>query len=678
MAVEVTGRAADPAEADEAANADGAPRAGHALGYRPGLDGLRGLAVLAIFAFHAGFTWAPGAFLSVSTFFTLSGFLITFLLLAEHERAGRVDRRAFWVRRAKRLLPASLAVITAVVLAAAAVADADQLARLPGDVGACLAYVANWRFIALGDSYGALFQSESPLQHFWSLAIEEQFYLLYPLVFVGLLALARGSRKVLAIGLGVLAGASLLTSLLLQVGGATTDRLYFGTDVRAAELLVGALLAVWWSSHRHVGVEVGRRTVRISGSVALLLMLVLWAVARQGDRGWYQGGLLAYSVVTALVVLAAVQTDGPVHRILSWRPLVALGVISYGAYLIHWPVFVWLDERTGLAPWPLFVVRVAITIGLAVLLYRVVELPVRRGGTVLVRRGAIVVPTAVVAIVLLAVAVGGLDRAPQYDFEAAKAQLSTSTSTRPTGTVPTISLYGDSTALMTGLGLTGWAQQHPDVLHAAGGFVELGCGTVEGWRHAGGTDVVYPEKCRGWVATWARTAAAERPDIAVVQLGPWEVADTQIPGDEPFRSLGDPVLDTAVRGQLTGGVDALRASGATVVLLTGPYIEAGRREGAAPPAPLPESDPARTDRWNQIVREVAASRDGVGVVDLNAYVSRRGADDRRLRPDGIHFTWDTANEVAEWLGPEIARVGNELRSPATTSTSSGGHARTPP
>ena len=155
-----------------------------------------------------------------------------------------------------------------------------------------------------------------------------------------------------------------------------------------------------------------------------------------------------------------------------------------------------------------------------------------------------------------------------------------------------------------------------------------------------------------------------------------KAGNTVVTGDDLYRALGDPVLDAAVREQLTRGVDALRASGATVVLLTSPSVDAGRRDGVSPPTPLPESDPARTDRWNQIVREVAASRDGVGVVDLHSFIDGRGEDDRRLRPDGIHLTWDTANEVAEWLGPEVARVAGQLRTTAPAAT--GGAGSTPP
>ena len=216
------------------------------LAYEPSLDGLRGLALMAIIVYHSGLDWAPGAFLSVSTFFTLSGFLITALLLAEHQRDGGISLRQFWSRRLRRLLPASVAVIAAITAAAIWFADSTQLARLRGDALASLAYVANWRFIATGDSYAAGFESPSPFTHFWTLAIEEQFYVALPLLVVLVLAVARGSRRMLSVVFIALTVASLLWSMHLESSGATTDRLYFGTDVRCAELFAGALLAVWW------------------------------------------------------------------------------------------------------------------------------------------------------------------------------------------------------------------------------------------------------------------------------------------------------------------------------------------------------------------------------------------------------------------------------------------------
>ncbi|HEY6532107.1 MAG TPA: acyltransferase, partial [Acidimicrobiales bacterium] len=208
----------------------------------PGLDGLRGLAVIGVLLFHGGFTWAKGGFLGVSTFFTLSGFLITNLLVREWDSTDAIRLGRFWVRRFRRLLPAALIAIALIGLIWWRIGTPEQLATLRADMLAALGYVANWRFFSAGTSYADLFSAPSPLQHFWSLAIEEQFYVIFPLVVLGLMRL--GGRRVLT---AVLVAATLASVVLELALGGNIDRVYYGTDTRAAELLLGALLAVWWS-----------------------------------------------------------------------------------------------------------------------------------------------------------------------------------------------------------------------------------------------------------------------------------------------------------------------------------------------------------------------------------------------------------------------------------------------
>jgi peptidoglycan/LPS O-acetylase OafA/YrhL len=305
------------------------------LPYQPAIDGLRGLAVAGVLCFHGGFSWAVGGYLGVSTFFTLSGYLITTLILAEHTRTGRVSLTDFWGRRFRRLMPASLITLAGiVVLFGPFVADADQLAELPGDVISALGYVANWRFILAEQSYADLFTTPSPVQHFWSLAIEEQFYLLFPLLMVGLLALGRGSRRVLVLALAGLAGLSTLAMISMHSPGTDTSRVYYGTDTRAVELLAGAVFAVVLAARPDLLRSVPRRVMTAAGTAILALTAFWWMTVEQTSSWLFEGGLTVYALTT-VGLLAVLLTPGPVSRLLAAEPLRQLGRISYGVYLLH-------------------------------------------------------------------------------------------------------------------------------------------------------------------------------------------------------------------------------------------------------------------------------------------------------------------------------------------------------
>ncbi len=390
------------------------------------LDGLRGIAVLAVVVYHLDRDWLPGGFLGVSLFFTLSGFLITNLLLAEATTTGDVDLRRFFRRRFRRLLPAALATLALAVVLGALAGEASQLESLRGDVVSALAYVANWHFILSGDAYAATFEAPSPLLHLWSLSIEEQFYVVLAVVALGISWWGRRrSRRGLAVTsaartwgivFGVAAAASVVAGLL-TFDGANTDRVYFGTDTRAVELLAGALLAVL------VGMRVPERLARLVGGVALTVLTgtaavafaVLVAVADTQASWLYRGGLWGMALVSCALLVGAIHDDGPLARVLRFGPLVGLGLISYGVYLYHWPIFVWLTpERTGLDGIPLAVVRSGVTLAVALLSYRLLEQPIRRGSLRLgAPRVALVAVITLVGLVAGATVVGGLaaDRA---------------------------------------------------------------------------------------------------------------------------------------------------------------------------------------------------------------------------------------------------------------------------
>ncbi len=351
------------------------------LPYQPALDGLRALAVGAVIAYHLNVGWARGGFLGVDMFFVLSGFLITSLLVAEWGQSGRMKFGAFWAGRARRLLPALLLMLAAVTAYAAATLPADQLGQLRGDALSTLFYGANWRFIAVGQSYFMLFSAASPLRHMWSLAIEEQFYLVWPLVVFACLWLARGRRFLLGAVCAVGMVASALTMAAVYTSS-DPSRAFYGTDSRAQLLLIGGLLAVVlarWSPRS----TSARALVRFAGLVGITYCFWAWAEISDVASWMYRGGFFVFGIAVAAVIAAVMQPArrrSVLQAALSVPPIVWVGRISYGLYLWHWPIIVLVtQERTGLSGWPLSLFQVGLTFAVATLSFYLVELPIRTG-----------------------------------------------------------------------------------------------------------------------------------------------------------------------------------------------------------------------------------------------------------------------------------------------------------
>jgi peptidoglycan/LPS O-acetylase OafA/YrhL len=374
------------------------------LPYSPGLDGLRALAVIAVLLYHADLAWIPGGFLGVEVFFVISGYLITALLLAEWRQKGRIDLKTFWLRRARRLLPA-LYVLLVVTLAFAVVFLPGEVAGLRGDVLAAFGYVTNWYLIFGQESYFEAVGRPSLLQHLWSLAVEEQFYLIWPPILalglcIGATRLRR--RRVLRVALfGAVSSA--VAMALLYAPGVDPSRIYYGTDTRATGLLCGAALAFLWAPgekyrlleahHRRIMLA-GRGRFRRRWGWTVPLLLDILGFAALGGLIWfflhlgefqpflYKGGFALVGLATTATIVAVVHPYTLIGaRLLGSAPLRWIGVRSYGIYLWHWPVFMVTRPKLDVPfdGWPLLALRLAATVILADLSYRYIETPIRRG-----------------------------------------------------------------------------------------------------------------------------------------------------------------------------------------------------------------------------------------------------------------------------------------------------------
>ncbi|HTJ46405.1 MAG TPA: acyltransferase family protein [Kofleriaceae bacterium] len=344
------------------------------LSYNPAIDGLRAISVLAVIAYHAGFGWAAGGYLGVEVFFVISGFLVVALMVDEHATTGRFEMGQFWLRRARRLLPAVvfLLVVVAIVVPRVWPEDSD---KLPGQVASAAGYVANWQQIAASASYFDEWSRPPVLRHLWSLAVEEQFYLVFPLVFWWTTR-RYGMRGVRVASIALVALFTIVA--LVVLGGGSLDRSYLGTDARMIGILGGVLLALWWAPWR-----AAPSRARWGAPLMLVaLATIVYAVVACGlsdesrpiDLFWR---LRLVDLATILALLAATGPANLLGRALGAAPLAAIGRRSYSLYLWHWPVFAVTRPELDVSPTASMLLRVALTIVLAEASYRGIEAPFR-------------------------------------------------------------------------------------------------------------------------------------------------------------------------------------------------------------------------------------------------------------------------------------------------------------
>jgi peptidoglycan/LPS O-acetylase OafA/YrhL len=569
----------------------------------------------------------------------------------------------------------------------------EQWSSIRWDAAAAVGYVANWRFIIDEQSYFESLLGPSPLRHTWSLAVEEQWYLLWPAVVLGLLLIARRRSwgrfvPVTAIIVGIVSS-SVLMAVLYDPADPT--RVYFGTDTRAQQLLVGAALAWLLSQHRLPTAARSSRARSATVVVAFVAFVIVAATTSDESTWLYHGGFVAISLLCAVIVWAVADNDGPLNW-LGVRPLVWLGTRSYAIYLWHWPVIVFVGAPMGLdLPRPaLATLQVALTLVLAELSFRAVERPIRRSSRrpALLVGGwtAISVATAVAAALVLVAPAGRSLQAvdvvrPNSTEPPTLAPSTTSTPSAgaptPTQSVPptvpvrpsTVLLLGDSTALS----LAERRTLDPGPEWNIQAFARLGCSISAGNPLDVGSDVgiIQGENCTVWRTEWADAFAQVEPDVTVLMVGAWEVLDRLIDG-VPIR-FPDPAWFDVVR---TGVREAIAIAGANethVVLLAVPCM---RQAPDTILSTIARNDPARVSAFNDLLREEAARSPNVDVIDLNDRLCPEGSyleevDGAPLRYDGVHVTTEGANYVWTWLLDELSALQRASspggRTPTTSS-----------
>nr|WP_230203002.1 acyltransferase family protein [Parafrankia discariae] len=658
------------------------------LGHSPALDGLRALAVLGVMAYHAGLSWMPGGLLGVDAFFVLSGFLITGLLVAEYRTTRRIDLKSFWIRRTRRLMPALLTMMLGVAAYARFVAEPSEVETLRADALSTLGYVANWRFALSDQSYFDHFSAPSPLLHTWSLAVEEQFYVLWPLAVYLLMWHSgrtttrwrnqRRKAQTLILTVAVLgAEASALLGLLLVVLGADASRIYYGTDTRAQALLAGAALAVWRIQRRTPLTERTKKGLAVAGCLAGVAMLTVFATVDGESRVLYSGGFLGVAVIVMLLIASIVEVPrGPAARVLSLPPLPTIGRVSYGLYLWHWPVFLTVTAaRTGLSGAALLGVRAAVTAAITIASFHLVENPIRRR-KIRFPKPRITVPAticAVVALVMVATipdpsAGRGAADLEQLAARAATAAPPTARAEPVTGRPLRAILAGDSLALTLGFSefSTAAAREGLEIHDAS----QLGCGVSRSPRRFLMGEVnLPPPGCDQWPTRLSRKVDELHPDLALLLVGRWEVTDQYLDGRRTH--IGDPAFDAYLGRELDLAITTLSARGAKVVLLTTPMFEEGE---AADGSIYPETRADRVIEFNKLLRQAAARHSAVTtVIDLAAALSPGNAyrgeiDGVRVRDDdGVHISNGGGARAGQMVLPDLLKLAR----PATASSADG-------
>jgi peptidoglycan/LPS O-acetylase OafA/YrhL len=654
----------------------------------PALDGVRCFAVLAVIAYHGGVSWMVGGYYGVDAFLVLSGFLITSLLVGEWDRRGSISLRGFWARRARRLFPALLLMLAGVAVVVGAFPGVLSTTHLFSDTVATILYVANWHLAAEHTSYFAAVNAPSPLMHTWTLAIEEQFYVVWPVIVLAVLKLRRPGRTpdrrrrlraLLALAGGGAAASAVWMMVLAPTNGADPSRAYYGSDTRAQGLLVGAALAITCGIWGRVRTRTGARVLGALGVLGAAGVGLMWATVQESSFLAFHGGFLLVTLACAAVVAAAARVPAsPVGRLLALAPVRYLGRISYGMYLWYWPVqLVMTGGRTHLRGNPLLLARLGVVVAVAALSYHLVETPIRRGALAGWRArlaapaGALAAAGAVLVATTLGPVATATASAPGMLLTHPAVSSLSGDATEPGSGAPVagsgpgpagavrVLLVGDSMAGSLGVGLADQAGRYGAELVNDGmpgcSVSTVGMVKVLWYTLAPGKPCVAGNP-QALLGTWKQWVDEYRPDV-VVYLARSEVLDQQVDGQ--WENVTDPAFSTWLAGRFQQAAQVLGSDGARVVLLTTPVYETGEQSNGDPWA---EDDPARVAADNAVIRSLDGS-DGVTVLDAGELISPGGRFAAMVGgvpmrcSDGVHLTRSGGQWLASRLLPQLVDLG---------------------